>query len=170
MIGQFPDAVTLNIMKTSTLVLCVICVLVRQSCCSAQTSNLTPSASFTWARLWALGQIESGENDRAIGPNGEVSRYQILPKVWIAYFPSKELKARHPEWPKFIGDPTDEYCSRVVAWLIIRDRVGRFIAAHHRQPSDLEWYLLWNCPSDVDHPSRKERARAQRFANLCQRP
>ena len=44
-----------------------------------------------WLR--ALGQIETGMDDKAIGKNGEVSRYQILPNVWkeLGLFPySKE--------------------------------------------------------------------------------
>ncbi|HXG49204.1 MAG TPA: hypothetical protein VNO52_16390, partial [Methylomirabilota bacterium] len=35
--------------------------------------------------LEALSLIESGNNDRAIGRAGEVSRYQILPTVWRRY-------------------------------------------------------------------------------------
>lgn len=35
--------------------------------------------------LQALSQVESGDNDKAKGKYGEVSRYQILPRVWGRY-------------------------------------------------------------------------------------
>src|ERR1700720_924076 len=36
-------------------------------------------------RWKALSQIESGDNDRALGLAGEISRYQIRPDVWRQY-------------------------------------------------------------------------------------
>ncbi len=35
--------------------------------------------------LQAISQVESGDNDKAMGRYGEVSRYQILPRVWGKY-------------------------------------------------------------------------------------
>jgi hypothetical protein len=49
------------------------------------------------------------------------------------------------------------------------DRTMHFATLHRRKPTDFEWYLLWNCPADVDQPSKHEAARAQRFENLCER-
>jgi hypothetical protein len=34
--------------------------------------------------LWALSQVESGDNDLAVGAAGEVSRYQIKPLTWAS--------------------------------------------------------------------------------------
>src|SRR4051812_33425872 len=41
---------------------------------------------------FALGMIETGNNDREVGKAGEVSRYQILPSVWKAYSNSREYQ------------------------------------------------------------------------------
>ena len=46
-------------------------------------------------RMFALGMIESGNDDRAIGSAGEVSRYQLSPSVWKTY--SKSLDYQNPE-------------------------------------------------------------------------
>lgn len=39
--------------------------------------SVMPAMSQDARRLAALSQIESGDNDRAVGKDGEVSRYQI---------------------------------------------------------------------------------------------
>ena len=36
-------------------------------------------------RLAALSMVESGDDDRAVGPGGEVSRYQISLALWKTY-------------------------------------------------------------------------------------
>ena len=43
---------------------------------------LVPVGAAGMDRLSALSQIESHDNDHAIGPQREVSRYQILPAFW----------------------------------------------------------------------------------------
>ena len=53
------------------LALCVLCASVANS--------------FGMDRFAALSQIESSDNDFAIGPCHEVSRYQILPSVAAVY-------------------------------------------------------------------------------------
>ena len=49
-------------------------------------------------RMDALSQIESGNNDYAIGSKQEVSRYQILPEFWqqanVAWHPTDPATAR----------------------------------------------------------------------------
>jgi hypothetical protein len=40
-------------------------------------------------RWSALSQIESGDDDHAVGATGEVSRYQMKPEVWQRYAQSK---------------------------------------------------------------------------------
>jgi hypothetical protein len=42
-------------------------------------SVLSSPAMDRWS---ALSMIESGDDDRAIGPGGEVSRFQIRPELW----------------------------------------------------------------------------------------
>ena len=35
--------------------------------------------------LYAIAAVESGANDAALGPCGEISRYQMMPATWQAY-------------------------------------------------------------------------------------
>jgi hypothetical protein len=48
-------------------------------------------------------------------------------------------------------------------------RVKQFEQTHNRQPSDFEFYVLWNAPAEVDHPVPCVVERAQRFVNLVRR-
>jgi len=100
--------------------------------------------------------LESGDNDHLIGPRGEVSRYQIMPGNWKDYSMSGE-------------EPATERDARAVLARILQIQITHFVAIHHRQPTDAEFYLLWHCPSHVNHPNAAETDLARRFANLCQR-
>src|SRR5579871_6409501 len=42
--------------------------------------------------LFALGMIETGNNDWMIGSAGEVSRYQLMPSVWKSYSKSSDYQ------------------------------------------------------------------------------
>src|SRR5215467_12617846 len=86
-----------------------------------------------WA---ALSQIESGDNDHAVGRQGEVSRFQIRPEVWRRYAPMKA------DWRK----PSDALS---VATVAMRDRCLAFERNFHRPPTDLEFYVLWNAPAQI---------------------
>jgi hypothetical protein len=108
---------------------------------------MTASAMDRWA---ALSMIESGDNDRAIGPDGEISRFQI----------------RHKLWPG--GDPQNAKVALLVAQEIIRPRLAQFQKSHEREATDFEFYVLWNAPWQVDHPSPVVTERARRFANLVE--
>ena len=48
------------------------------------------SAQASSTRLAALGMLESGDNDTAVGAVGEVSRYQIKPWIWRQYSTCEE--------------------------------------------------------------------------------
>src|SRR5436853_1422684 len=63
-----------------------------------------------WA---ALSQIESGDNDKAVGPAGEISRYQIKPEVWRRYAESD-------------ADWQDPEASLAVAREVMRERCTDF--------------------------------------------
>lgn len=104
------------------------------------------------SRWAALSMIESGNNDRAVGSCGEVSRYQIRPNLWPG------------------GNARNQQNALAVARNIMRRREARFEKTHHRRPTDFEFYVLWNAPWEVGHPSKVVAARAVRFANLVQRP
>jgi len=101
-----------------------------------------------WA---ALSMIESGNNDRAIGPGGEISRFQIRPELWPG------------------GDPTNAQTALAVAQQIMLPRVAEFKLSHQRLPTDFEFYVLWNAPWQVDHPTATVTERARRYSNLIQR-
>ncbi len=105
------------------------------------------SAMDRWA---ALSMIESGDDDNAIGPGGEISRFQI----------------RHELWPG--GDPQNAEVALAVAQKIMRARLDEFQQSHQRAATDFEFYILWNAPWKADHPSKAVIERARRFANLVE--
>lgn len=119
------------------------------------------------AQLAALSQIESGDNDNAIGRSGEVTRYQIMPALWF----SGIGKNRNAITGRFIS-PTNKQMADIAAVALMMDRENRFWNINHRVPTDFEWYLLWHRPAiylSKNRPARsREIDRAQRFANLCQ--
>ena len=114
--------------------------------------------AFAMDRFAALSMLESGNDDTAIGPSGEISRYQILPATWQNYTKGRTL------------DPLNATNSLSIAQAVMSERCAQFQKTNHRPPTDFEFYLLWNCPAHVFHPSKLATDRAQRFANLCQRP
>jgi hypothetical protein len=103
-----------------------------------------------WA---ALSQIESGDNDRAIGKKGEISRYQILPEVWEEFAPEKA----NWESPKE---------ALAVAKEAMKKRCTEFEQTFHRAPTDFEFYVLWNAPAQIERPGSAVSKRAKRFCNL----
>jgi hypothetical protein len=103
-------------------------------------------------RWSALSMLESGNDDQAIGSRGEVSRYQIRPYLWPG------------------GNPVNAHVALNVAQKIMQPRVAHFEQTHNRAPSDFEFYVLWNAPQEVNHPCRAVARRAERYANLVQRP
>ena len=108
----------------------------------------TAPAMDRWA---ALSMIESGDNDLAVGPGGEISRFQIRPELW----PS--------------GNPQNTQIALTAAQQIMLPRIEEFKRSHQRLPTDFEFYVLWNAPWQVDHPSATVTERARRFSNLIQR-
>ena len=121
------------------------------------------SLPLDWKRHFALGMIESGNDDRGIGRAGEVSRYQIHPLVWKAYSTSKEyydheisLRVAREHWSCLTN--------------YFRQKAGR-------EPTDFDMYVLWNTrfgyyAGKGFEPRRLPRIvrdRAQRFVNLVNR-
>jgi hypothetical protein len=122
-----------------------------------RASDLSPR------RCFALGMIETGNNDREIGGAGEVSRYQIMPAVWRNYSRS--------------GDYQNPRASLEVArrhWGYLHDY---FKERTGREPDDFDMYVLWNTrfgyyASRGFTPARLQpvvRDRAARFVNLVER-
>lgn len=104
-------------------------------------------------RFAALAQIESGNNDHALGAAGEISRYQIKPRVWHRYAPATaNWRSAEQSLP--------------IAQAAMRDRCAGFQRTFRRPPTDFEFYVLWNAPAQIRNPSSAVRKRAQRFCNL----
>ena len=110
----------------------------------------------------ALAQIESGHvtnPDFKKGGSGEISRFQIMPRVWSAY--SRSPLYSNPE----------------VAWTVARqilvERTADFEKDTGRDPTPFDLYVLWNKPELYAkahyNPARlpkKLRTVATRFENL----
>ena len=120
---------------------------------------MTMAATFITAlQLAALSQIESGNHDRMIGRQGEVSRYQIMPAIWRKECRGFLVLHRSP--------PDLEPLATAVARGLWERRVQEFTAKQGRYPTRAELYLLWHRPGRVLAPTALERERAERFANL----
>ncbi len=113
--------------------------------------------------LWALGMIETGNNDREVGGAGEISRYQIHPAVWRAYSASRD------------------YINPSVSVQVARAH-WNYLATYYKektghQPTDFDMYVLWNttCGYYAHKGFNQHRIasvcqdRAQRFVNLVHR-
>jgi hypothetical protein len=118
--------------------------------------TLVPMLSFGLDRLAALSMIETGNNDRMIGRAGEISRYQILKTEWRSVTNSTRY--------------TDPRTAKAVTLRLIERRVQTFRATFNRNPTNFEFYGLWNAPSQVleRRVSRTVAERCRRFANLCE--
>jgi hypothetical protein len=121
------------------------------------------SAILNARHRFALGMIETANNDQEIGGAGEVSRYQIMPSVWRHYSDSRSYQ--NPEVSLEVAQQH---------WTALHN----FFKQHvHREPTDFDMYVLWNTrygyyASKNFNPARLNavvRDRAQRFANLVER-
>jgi hypothetical protein len=116
-------------------------------------------------RYAALSEIESRNNDRMVGPEREVSRYQILPDLWDQAWTDRQ---------KAVVKPTDPVAATTVVKRIMQTRCSLFQSRYHSLPSDFEFYVLWHRPACyIGRPvprvlSTAEAGRARRFANLCE--
>jgi hypothetical protein len=115
-----------------------------------------PMLSFGLDRLSALSMIETGDNDRMVGRAGEISRYQILMREWRSVTNSNRF--------------ADPKVSEAVTRKLIEKRVAMFQSIYGRNPTDFEFYGLWNAPAQVyrGRVSPVVADRCRRFANLCQ--
>jgi hypothetical protein len=113
--------------------------------------------------FFALGMIESGNNDRGIGRDGEVSRYQIHPAVWKAYSASTDYSN-----PEVSAQVARQH------WIYLASYFREYAG---RDPTSFDLYVLWNTRFghyarrgfDPTRLSSLVRNRARRFANLVNR-
>jgi hypothetical protein len=113
-------------------------------------------------RQFALGMIETGNDDSEIGRAGEVSRYQIMPSVWHQYSASRDYR-----------DPATALQVAQRYWSTL---YSRFKRQAHREPTDFDMYVMWNTRYgyyagrglDPYKLGVNVRDRAQRFVNLTE--
>jgi hypothetical protein len=112
--------------------------------------------------LGCLGELETGNDDAAVGRHGEVSRYQVMPRVWREY--GGKL------------DPRDPRVSVKVAGCVLAERIAVYQAVAGREPTDREVYGMWNAPGAlarargrVEGLSKRVRERCERFGALVER-
>lgn len=144
----------------------VVCLSLDARAVSPGT-NSTPYANaiiqLDARRVFALGMIETGNNDREVGALGEVSRYQIHPVVWKAYSPSRDYTN-----PEISIQVARRHWAALARYF--KDKTGR-------NPGDFDMYVLWNTRQGYYarrgfSPARISsvvRERAQRFVNLVNR-
>ena len=114
----------------------------------------------TISQLNALSEFESHNNDRARGKGGELSRFQIPPKIWAHYTSSR--------------DYTNAAVARGVAARICQEQEQGFRRATRRNPTNQELFLLWAAPSkfrsmhyQYSRVSSGTRKNAERFAAIA---
>ena len=118
---------------------------------------LLPACGFGMDRLSALSMLETGNDDRAIGSAGEISRFQVKKAEWRTVTNSANY--------------SDYETARKVMVQLMDKRIHAFEVHFGRKPSDFEFYALWNAPAQAmnGHISRTVASRCERFANLCER-
>jgi len=118
---------------------------------------MLPACGFGMDRLSALSMLETGNDDRAVGSAGEISRFQVKKAEWRSVTNSANY--------------CDSETARKVMLQLMDKRIHAFQEHFGRQPNDFEFYALWNAPSQAlsGRISRKVAARCERFANLCDR-
>lgn len=104
--------------------------------------------------LDAIAQTE-GCSDTKRGLAGEVSRYQMLPSVFVSAAHLPLSAAMNP------------FTARNAANQVLRTRIAGFERCHGRKPTIFEQALLWHCPARVDKPTADDRDYAQRVVNLA---
>jgi hypothetical protein len=112
--------------------------------------SLKVQAMDRWA---ALSQIETRDNDCAVGTAGEISRYQIKPRLWRRYARSDA------DWKNPVH-------ALETAQELMKERCAGFERAFNRPPTDFEFYVLWNAPAQIHRPRKVVRDRAERFCHL----
>lgn len=129
---------------------------------TAETTLIALHQDFD-AKLRALSQIESNDNDKAKGRHGEISRYQLKRAVWKQHFPSEKDQRHIPSAAR--------RCAKAhLCWLELR----LCLAKQTKDPNPRDVYAAWNL--GLEAFSRRDynfdrlpdtiKQRAERFANL----
>ena len=162
---------TLSAARPISLVLVAVCALFATLATRAatppppkQVQAAAPMApTLDTQHLFALGMIETGNDDGAIGSAGEISRYQLRPTVWKTYCSSRDYRN-----PQVSVQVARQHWNYLAAYF--QEKTGRV-------PTDYDMYVLWN--TGGGYYARKGfskhqiasvvQDRAQRFVNLVNR-
>lgn len=115
------------------------------------------------AKLRALSQIESNDNDKAKGRHGELSRYQLKRSVWKQHFPDEKDQRHIPSEAR--------RCAKAhLCWLELKLCLAQ--RTNHPEPRDV--YAAWNIGLEAyarrhysfDKLPNTIKRRANRFENL----
>lgn len=115
------------------------------------------------AKLRALSQIESNDNDSAKGKHGELSRYQLKRSVWKQHFPAEKDQRHVPSEAR--------RCARAhLCWLELK----LCLAQRTNNPEPRDVYAAWNIGLaayarrhySFDKLPDTIKRRARRFENL----
>jgi hypothetical protein len=129
---------------------------------TAETTLVALQQDFD-AKLRALSQIESNDNDKAKGKHGELSRYQLKKSVWKQHFPSEKDQRHIPSEAK--------RCAKAhLCWLELK----LCLAKRVKDPSPQDVYAAWNLGLEAYarrgyDPTKLPaniRSRSERFTNL----
>ena len=82
------------------------------------------------ALLSAIAELETGSVDDAVGKKGEISRYQILPKVWDQHLGLPRYLANDPHFSLAVAE---EIMARNMERLHVKS-LNNLILAWHRGP------------------------------------
>lgn len=115
------------------------------------------------AKLRAISQIESSDNDKAKGRHGELSRYQLKRSVWKQHFPDEKDQRHIPTEAK--------RCAKAhLCWLELK----LCLFKKTRDPDPRDVYAAWNIgleafarrDYDFDRLPNTIKKRSERFSNL----
>lgn len=99
----------------------------------ATETNLLALNQDLEAKLRALAQIESNDNDKAKGQHGELSRYQIKHSVWKQHFPAEKDQRHIPKEAR--------RCAKAhLCWLELK----LCLFNKTKDPSPRDVYAAWN--------------------------
>lgn len=130
--------------------------------CATETTLIALQQDFD-AKLRAISQVESGDNDKAKGRHGELSRYQIKHTVWKQHFPDEKDQRHIPLHAK--------RCARAhLCWLELK----LCLLKKTNNPNPRDVYAAWNIglaaysrrDYTLDKLPNNIRQRADRFTNL----
>lgn len=98
-----------------------------------------------------ISQVETGDNDFAVGTHGELSRWQLMPDVRKSY--------TSVDWQSYTQ-------ARIAVAVELGLRLKRFEARYGHPATPLQTALLWRCPTRVAHPTISDLDYAQRVVAL----